>query len=175
MAGSRREVLQSALCVIFVMFTFSLAYEMGMLPQAHMGLPSASAALLADRPAAQLVAAATETLHALTEATRTPSRPAELAKARVENVSVIMPCFGHSAYLEEALASVVHQQYPPAEIIVVDDSDPNRCGELVRSHSLAARLPISTIENLQWPPALAHPCRAVLALRRGRLSVGLRH
>lgn len=131
MAISRREVLQGLLCVIVVFFIISLAYQFGMLPQAHLSLPAASAALIGDRPAAQLIASASATLNALTEAARTPSRPAELARSRVENISVIMPCFGHAAFLEEALASVVHQQYPPAEIIVVDDSSTDHCGELV--------------------------------------------
>ena len=39
-----------------------------------------------------------------------------------------MPCFGHVKFQEEAIASVVHQQYPPAEIIVVDDGSEDKCG-----------------------------------------------
>jgi len=43
---------------------------------------------------------------------------------------VVMPCFGHAAFLEEALASVIHQIYPPVEIIVVDDGSEDKCGAL---------------------------------------------
>ena len=35
----------------------------------------------------------------------------------------------HNAFLEETLASVVHQQYPPAEIIIVDDGSEDRCSK----------------------------------------------
>ena len=45
---------------------------------------------------------------------------------RPRNISVVMPCYGHNAYIEEALASVVHQQYPPAEIKIVDDGSEER-------------------------------------------------
>jgi len=45
------------------------------------------------------------------------------------NISVIMPCYGHVHFLEEALNSVIKQQYPPAEILVVDDGSPEECGK----------------------------------------------
>ena len=45
------------------------------------------------------------------------------------NISVIMPCYGHVQFLEEALNSVIKQQYPPAEILVVDDGSPEECGK----------------------------------------------
>ena len=60
----------------------------------------------------------------------TQEKPKEIAAMkRAHNISVVMPCFGHNAFVEEALASVVHQQYPPAEILIVDDGSEERCGE----------------------------------------------
>ena len=43
-------------------------------------------------------------------------------------ISVIIPCFGHVEFLEQALSSIIQQDYPPAEIIIVDDGSPEQCG-----------------------------------------------
>lgn len=45
-------------------------------------------------------------------------------------VSVVIPTFGRSSFLNEALASVAAQSLPPHEVIVVDDCSP----EPVRAH-----------------------------------------
>ena len=45
------------------------------------------------------------------------------------NISVIMPCYGQVAYLEEGLRSVLTQQYPAAEILIVDDGSEDHCGQ----------------------------------------------
>ena len=122
-------------CTIFMLFSLTLAYEVGMLPQAlprgraSTSFGGAAAAELHADTGAGLVAMAAETLSALAEAARTPSRPSDFAHAEVQNISVVMPCFGQSAFLEEALASVIHQLYPPVEIIVVDDGSEDKCGE----------------------------------------------
>ena len=61
------------------------------------------------------------------------ARPAALrAMQRPPNISVVVSCFGHSAFLEEALASLVDQKYPPAEIIIVDDGSEDACGEVAQ-------------------------------------------
>ena len=99
-----------------------------MLPQAlpHEGgttsFPTVAAAELHVGTGAGMIKMAAETLSALAEAARTPVRPFEFhAINAVQNISVVMPCYGHSAFLEEALASIIHQLYPPVEIIIVDD------------------------------------------------------
>lgn len=52
-----------------------------------------------------------------------------------ELVSVVIPCFGQSHYVSEAIESVLTQTYPHLEILVVDDSSPDNASEV------AARYP----------------------------------
>jgi len=52
-----------------------------------------------------------------------------------ELVSVVIPCFGQSHYLGEAIESVLAQTYPHLEILVVDDSSPDNAS------AIAARYP----------------------------------
>ncbi|MDO6391763.1 glycosyltransferase [Pontibacter sp. BT731] len=50
-------------------------------------------------------------------------------------ISVIIPCYNHSHYLPEAVESVLGQQHPAVEVIVVDD------GSTDRTQEVAARYP----------------------------------
>ncbi|MDO6391764.1 glycosyltransferase family A protein [Pontibacter sp. BT731] len=50
-------------------------------------------------------------------------------------ISVIIPCYNHSHYLPEAVESVLGQQHPAVEVIVVDD------GSTDRTREVAARYP----------------------------------
>ncbi|HEX5593772.1 MAG TPA: glycosyltransferase [Solirubrobacterales bacterium] len=52
-----------------------------------------------------------------------------------ELVSVVIPCFGQSHYLAEAIESVLGQTYPHLEVLVIDDSSPDNASEI------AARYP----------------------------------
>jgi glycosyltransferase involved in cell wall biosynthesis len=52
-----------------------------------------------------------------------------------ELVSVVIPCFGQSHYLSEAIESVLSQTYPHLEVLVVDDSSPDNASVI------AARYP----------------------------------
>ena len=123
-AGWKPSVRRCFLCFLTT-FGVMLLMEMLLLPSGMLrGLPGSSAAPVsvnAIRRATQ------DALSALTSGGPNP-RPAGLAAlAALPNISVVMPCFGHVAFQEEAIASVVHQQYPPAEIIVVDDGSEDKC------------------------------------------------
>lgn len=106
-----------------------LVLEVIFLPSGRLrGLPGSSAAPTSlsgpVRVAAEALSALSVGLGAL------PQRPEALRSLEyLPNISVVMPCYGHIAFQEEAIASVVHQEYPPAEILVVDDGSEDHCGE----------------------------------------------
>jgi glycosyltransferase involved in cell wall biosynthesis len=49
-------------------------------------------------------------------------------------VSAIMPAFQAEAFLEEALASVLAQDYAPFEVVVCDDGSTDRTPEILAAH-----------------------------------------
>ena len=110
-------------------FGLMLVLEVLFLPSGRLrGLPGSVAA-----PASLSgpVRVAAEALSALSVGLgQLPERPEALRGLKyLPNISVVMPCYGHVAFQEEAIASVVHQEYPPAEILVVDDGSEDHCGE----------------------------------------------
>jgi glycosyltransferase involved in cell wall biosynthesis len=54
-------------------------------------------------------------------------------------ISVIIPAYKAAAMIGETLASVLNQQPPPCEVIVVDDGSPDTTGDVVRSFGPAVR------------------------------------
>jgi glycosyl transferase family 2 len=57
------------------------------------------------------------------------------AEEFAELVSVVIPCFGQSHFVGEAIESVLAQTYPHVEVLVVDDSSPDNASQV------AARYP----------------------------------
>lgn len=47
-------------------------------------------------------------------------------------VSIIIPCYNHGRYLEDALNSISRQSYPAIEIIVVDDGSTDNTKEIAK-------------------------------------------
>ena len=124
-----------------------ISVELLMLPAIPMlSLPRRVGAASVSSPAALAASASASTAAAALRALGASSaqRPAALdpLSSHPPNISVIVPCYGHAAFLEETLVSVMEQQYPPAEIIVVDDGSDDRCGAVAQkllSETLAAR------------------------------------
>jgi glycosyltransferase involved in cell wall biosynthesis len=74
-----------------------------------------------------------------------------------EGVSVVIPCFRQAHFLDDAIRSVLRQDHPARDIVVVDDGSPDATAEV------AARYPAVTY--------LRQPNRGLAAAR----NVGLRH
>lgn len=47
-------------------------------------------------------------------------------------VTVIMPCYNHEKYVEQAIQSVIDQPYKNIELIVIDDGSRDRTPEMIR-------------------------------------------
>lgn len=108
-----------------ILFSLALVYEYSLLPEAqYRGVPPGA-------DAAPLMAQLRSTqAEADINAIATGTRPGALQRLRSPpNITVVMPCFGHVAYMEEGMRSVITQAYPPAELIVVDDGSVEHCGQ----------------------------------------------
>lgn len=65
-----------------------------------------------------------------------------------ERISVIVPLYNHSKYVEDALCSVIGQTLPPYEIIVIDDgSTDDSFAKISKMASGDERIKISTRKN----------------------------
>jgi glycosyltransferase involved in cell wall biosynthesis len=62
-------------------------------------------------------------------------------------VSVIIPCYNHAAFLDDAIRSVRHQRWPSTELIVVDDGSSDNSAAVAREF-LEVRLIRQTNQGL---------------------------
>lgn len=65
-------------------------------------------------------------------------------------VTVVCSCFEHESFVEEALLSVIHQNYEPIQIIVIDDKSQDNSWKIIQN--LARRYP--QLEIVQNPTRL---------------------
>lgn len=96
-----------------------------------------------------------------------PSRPAAAeAPATAPLVSVVIPSYNHAHFLDQAIASVLAQEYPRVEVVVVND------GSTDDTAAVVARFPeVRCVE--QTNRGLAAARNAGLAVCRGELVVFL--
>jgi glycosyltransferase involved in cell wall biosynthesis len=81
-------------------------------------------------------------------------------------VSIVIPCFNHGVFLAACLSSVLGQEYPELEVLVVDDAstDEATIEELRRAHD-RDRVQVITLDENSGPSAARN--RAV-AIAKGR-------
>ena len=68
-------------------------------------------------------------------------------------ISVIVPIYNVSRYLERCMESLLHQTYKNIEIIMVDDGSPDDCGKNVTSmlrKNQGLRLSTRKMQVLGW-------------------------
>lgn len=59
--------------------------------------------------------------------------PVSLPTEVPRSIAIVVPCYGHEAYLPETLASIEAQTRPPDEVIFVDDCSPDATGDIIRT------------------------------------------
>lgn len=71
----------------------------------------------------------------MTRATETPSFGNALTTSEWPRITIVTPSYNHPEYLEEAIRSVLRQEYPNLEYMVVDGASPDpRVLEVIRKY-----------------------------------------
>ena len=52
----------------------------------------------------------------------------------ITSLAIVVPCYGHAAFLPTALASIASQTRLPDEVIAVDDHSPDMTGSILNEH-----------------------------------------
>jgi glycosyltransferase involved in cell wall biosynthesis len=49
-------------------------------------------------------------------------------------VSIVIPAYNHAGYLDEAIQSILDQDYPRVELIVLDDGSTDKTREILEKY-----------------------------------------
>jgi len=85
-------------------------------------------------------------------------------------VSIILLCFNHAPFIDEALDGLFAQTYLPLDIIIVDDCSSDRTAEIIEAR-LAQRGAPSNVRFIRNAHNMVHPIPAVLGLVRGSFII----
>jgi glycosyltransferase involved in cell wall biosynthesis len=85
-------------------------------------------------------------------------------------ISIILLCFNHEKYIDEALDGIFAQTYSPLDIIIHDDCSSDRTAEFIESR-LAQRHHQSNIRFVRNPRNTVHPIPDVLRMVKGSFLV----
>ncbi len=84
--------------------------------------------------------------------------------------SIILLCFNHASFIDEALDGLFAQTYSPLDIIIVDDCSSDRTADIVEDR-LAQRGNPSNVRFIRNARNMVHPLPAVLGLVRGSFII----
>jgi glycosyltransferase involved in cell wall biosynthesis len=90
--------------------------------------------------------------------------------AKAPLISVILLCYNHERYVEEAVDGLLTQTYAPLDVIIVDDCSTDRSAELIES-MLAKRGQPSNIRFVQTSRNMVHPIPAVINSVKGSFII----
>lgn len=66
---------------------------------------------------------------------------------KTATISVVIPAFNAAKTLDRALCSVLHQEVPPDEVIVIDDGSTDGTAQIAKNHSINDRIPTTVISK----------------------------
>src|SRR6516225_369388 len=93
----------------------------------------------------------------------------------VSPVSVVIPTYNSSRFIQATLESVFAQRLPPREIIVVDDASLDDTAEKVESTARSAPIPIRLIHESENYGSPSRPLNVGITLAQGRFISTLDH
>ena len=85
-------------------------------------------------------------------------------------ISVILLCFNHEKYIDEALDGLFTQTYSPLDIIIVDDCSSDRTADIIEAR-LARRSDRSNVRFVRNQRNMVHPIPAVIGMVAGSFIV----
>lgn len=62
-------------------------------------------------------------------------------------ISVVIPAFNAEKTIDRALCSVLHQEIPPDEVIVIDDGSTDQTAQIAKNHTIKNKIPITVIST----------------------------
>jgi glycosyltransferase involved in cell wall biosynthesis len=85
-------------------------------------------------------------------------------------ISVILLCFNHEKYIDEALDGLFAQTYSPLDIIIVDDCSSDRTGDIIEAR-LTRRGDPPNVRFVRNQRNMVHPIPAVIGIAAGSFIV----
>ena len=93
-----------------------------------------------------------------------------LAAVKPELISVILLCFNHEKYIDQALDGLFAQTYSPLEIIILDDCSSDRTAEIIETR-LAKRDNSADIRFVRNGRNMVHPIPNVIGTVKGSFII----
>jgi glycosyltransferase involved in cell wall biosynthesis len=70
-----------------------------------------------------------------------------ISSSKLPLVSIVIPCYNQSSYIQSAIESVLNQSYRPIEIIVVNDGSTDNSLDIIKNIKTHEKIIIVTTEN----------------------------